>query len=634
MVNEYVKPSQDIINRLAKLKETIEKHRYNYYVLDKIEVSDTVYDSLIHELMDIERKYPELATADSPSVRVGGPALPEFAKVKHEVAQWSFNDAFEPKEMYDFDARVKKFLVQNGIAEPKPSYTCEHKIDGLKIVLTYKEGLLVMAATRGDGIIGEDVTENVKTINSVPLRLKENVSMIVEGEAWIAKKTLERLNVERRKNGEEPFANPRNLAAGSIRQLDPKIAAERHLDSFIYDIATIAYGGSDSAVGERAPLPPRRDEVPSFRSAPLRESRHLSPPATGAADDYKMPRTQYEELELLRGLGFKVNKHFERCDDMDAVIEYWKKWRDKLKSEEYWADGIVVKVNEIEYQGILGYTGKAPRWGIAFKYPGEEVTTILEDITFQVGRMGTITPVAILKPVSVAGSTVSRATLHNEDEIKRLGIRIGDTVVVRKAGDVIPDIVSYVPELRPTDSKPFIWPERIIACGGDGEIERIPGEAAWRCRDRNSYEQNKRKLYYFVSKHCFDIDGMGPKVVDLLLTHGIIANPDDIFTIKRGDIDNLPRFGERSVNNLLESIEKARNVTLPRLIASLSIPQVGEETAIDIARHFSDRSDRGDGKEIVMSMMNAKESDFDIIHGVGPNIAHSIFEWMNVDDNR
>jgi DNA ligase (NAD+) len=578
--------SKEVIERLAKLRETIELHRYNYHVLDKEEISAEALDSLKHELAEIEGEYPELITPDSPSQRVAGKPLPEFSKVRHVVPQWSFNDAFSPEEMHEFDARVKRFMVQEGIANPNPEYTCEHKIDGLKIVLEYKKGRLVRAATRGDGTVGEDVTENVRTIQSVPLTLRQPVDIIVEGEAWMAKSTLERLNKERAAKGQPLFANPRNLAAGSIRQLDPRVAAERKLDSYIYDIAQYE--------GER---------VEGLEG---------------------IPTTQHRELELLRDLGFKVNKHFRHVKDIEGVIEYWKEWQTKMPREDYWADGVVVKVDDVLHQKLIGYTGKAPRWGIAFKFPSEEVTTVLEDIHFQVGRTGVVTPVAILRPVSIGGSTVSRATLHNEDEIKRLDLRIGDTIILKKAGDVIPDIVKVLPELRPKNSKPFRWPTHVDACGGDGKIERIPGEAAWRCVAKDSFEQQKRKFYYFVSKHCFDIDGVGPKVIDALFEHNMIATYTDIFTLKKGDFLSLPRFAELSAQNSIDSIEKARKVTLPRFIASLSIPQVGEETAYDLAKHFKSIDD----------MIDASKEEYESIYGVGPKVAESLYGWFGEPDNR
>ncbi len=555
--------------RIDYLKKTIEHHRRLYHVEDMQEISEAALDSLKHELVTLENQYPDLVTPDSPSQRVGGAALPEFQKVPHKVAQWSFNDAFTPEDMQDFDTRIKK-IIKN-----QPTYTCEHKIDGLKIVLEYEKGILKTAATRGDGKIGEDVTHNVRTIESIPLTLTKPVNIIVEGEIWMAKKTLERLNKERIKNGEEPFANPRNVAAGSIRQLDPKIAASRKLDSYIYDIAQI--------------------------------------------DDH--PDTQMGELELLSILGFKVNKNYKHCKNIDEVIAYWKEWQKKMPKQDYLADGVVVKVNEVSYQEMLGYTGKAPRFGIAFKFAAEQVTTILEDIVLQVGRTGVVTPVAHLRPVSVAGSTVSRATLHNEDEINRLDVRIGDTVILQKAGDVIPDSVSVVKEMRKEKEKAFTFPTHVEGCGGDGRIERIPGQAAYRCVILDSEELQKKKFYHFVSKKCFNIDGLGPRIIDVLMENGLITHFDDIFTLKKGDLLTLPRFAEKSVDNLLESIEKGRTVTMARLIAALSIPQVGEETAIDIAKHIKDPK-------------TATFEELQKIYGVGDVVARSVVDWFSKKENQ
>lgn len=394
----------------------------------------------------------------------------------------------------------------------------------------------------------------------------------------MAKSQLKKLNAERKKRGEEPFANPRNLAAGSIRQLDPKIVAERKLSTFIYDIAKY----SDT------------------------------------------PPTQNEELAMLSELGFKVNSHNKHCSDIREVISYWKEWQKRMPQEDYLADGIVVKIDEREYQEALGYTGKAPRWGIAFKFPAEQVTTVVEDIVLQVGRTGVLTPVAHLKPVSVAGSTVSRATLHNEDEINRLDVRVGDTVVLQKAGDVIPDIVSVVKELRTGKEKTFVWPKRVAACGGDGRIERIPGQAAWRCVSSDSFAQKKRRFYHFVSKKCFDMDGLGPKILDVLLEKGLVDSFDDIFVLKRGDLLALPRFAEKSVDNLLASIEKARNVTLARFVASLSVPQVGEETANDLANHFG----------TLEKIMGATFEELEAIDGVGPVVAKSLTDWFGDTNNK
>lgn len=574
------KPTPAVIERIQKLRASIEKHRYEYHVLDQETISPEALDSLKRELVELEAQYPELVTPDSPSQRVAGKPLDAFKKVPHRVPQWSFNDAFTPEDIADFDARVRKGLP----AGARPSYVCELKIDGLKVVLTYEKGLLVMAATRGDGKVGEDVTENVKTIESVPLRLTRPVDCIVEGEVWLAASELERINEARRAADEQPFANPRNAAAGSIRQLDPRLARERRLDSFIYDI---------SYLNEAAPA------------------------------------TQHAELTLLKELGFKVNTHWKHIegDTADNVIKgivaFWNTWQKKAKKQDYWVDGVVVKVNERAYQDALGYTGKAPRFGIAFKFPAEQVTTIVEDIILQIGRTGVVTPVALLKPVQVAGTTVSRATLHNEDEINRLDVHIGDTVILQKAGDVIPDIVRVLPEMRTGVEKPYRFPTHVPECGGDGRIERVPGQAAWRCVVTDSYAQLSRRLYYFISKKAFDIEDMGPKNIDALLEAGLIANAPDIFKLTKEDLLTLPRFAEKSAENLYRAIQKARTVTLPRLIISLSIPHVGEETAHDLAAHF----------KTINALRAASLEEITAVYGVGEVVARSLYEWLRDAEN-
>ncbi|HLP43884.1 MAG TPA: NAD-dependent DNA ligase LigA [Candidatus Nanoarchaeia archaeon] len=576
---DRARPSKEIIERLNKLKETVEHHRYNYHVLDKEEISIEALDSLKDELKKIEEQYPELLTPDSPSQRVAGEALPQFKKIQHKIAQWSFNDAFTEEDMRAFDERVKKNLKAALGKDISPEYTCELKIDGLKIVLEYQNGVLVSAATRGDGRVGEDVTANVKTIDSVPLTLTEKVDAIVEGEVWLPKKQLERINAEREKTGEPLFANPRNAAAGSIRQLDPRIAASRRLDTFIYDLSSYSK---------------------------------------------TLPDTQLEELHLLSRLGFKVNKNLTLCRNISDVVSFWKDWEKKNKSQDYQLDGVVVKVNNREYQEILGYTGKAPRFAIAFKFAAEQVTTVVEDIRLQIGRTGVLTPVAHLKPVLVAGSVVSRATLHNEDEIKRLDVRVGDTVIIQKAGDVIPDIVKVLVEMRTGKEKVYEFPTRVPECGGDGSIERIPGQVAYRCVNKNSAAQHKRKLYHFVSKHAFDIEHLGPRNIDMLIENSLISDAADIFALERGDLLSLPRFAEKSVDNLLDSIERARKVSLARFIISLSIPQVGEETAEDIAKHF----------RTIDAIRNASKEDLEALEGVGPIVAESISTWFADKDNK
>jgi DNA ligase (NAD+) len=571
--------SKDIRERVEKLRETIDHHSYLYHTLDEPEISDEAYDALLRELEAIESAYPELVTHNSPTQRVGSVPLSKFEKVVHDVPQWSFDDAFSENDFRAFDERVKKNLKLKLKESAEPTYIVELKIDGLKVVLTYEKGLLVLAATRGDGRVGENVTQNVRTIRSIPLRLRRPVSITVEGEVFMRKSIFEEENSRRKAAGLELFANPRNIAAGSLRQLDPSVTASRRLDSFIYDVASF--------------------------------------------EDGELPKTQEEELRLLSELGFKVNGQWQVFSDAEDAIEHWRKWNQKKESEDYLLDGLVVKVNERIYQEALGYTAKSPRFGIAFKFQAEQVTTVVEEITLQIGRTGVLTPVAVLRPVLVAGSTVSRATLHNEDEIERLDIRVGDTVIIQKAGDVIPDVVRVVKEMRTGKEKKFKFPTHFPLCGGDGRIERVPGQAAWRCVETDSFEQQRRKLHYFASKRVFDIKGLGPKIIDRLLEANIISNFDDIFSIKKGDLEVLAGFKERSVKNLVDSIEQAKDVTLARFIASLSIPQVGEETARDMAKHFGSAHD----------FQKATYDELLKIEGVGGTIAHSVVGWFKKEEN-
>ncbi len=575
-------PKNKIIaaSRLAVLRKAIEHHRYLYHVLDRSDISPEALDSLKRELVEIEDTYPDLVTPDSPSQRVAGEPLKGFKKVPHKIAQWSFNDAFTEEDMREFDARVKRFLKDAYGHAVTPTYTSELKIDGLKLVLTYEKGALKIGATRGDGKIGEDVTMNARTIESVPLVLTEKVSVIVEGEVFMTKSELERQNKERIKKGEEPFANPRNIAAGSMRQLNPRIAAERHLDVFVYDIGVIS----------------------SY-----------------------FPETQIAELELLKQLGFKVNPHFKLCKNIDEVVAFWNAWKKKAPKEDYWVDGVVVKVNEKKYQDAIGYTGKAPRFGVAFKFPAEQVTTVLLDIVLQVGRTGVVTPVAHLRPVSVAGSVVSRATLHNEDEINRLDVRIGDTIILQKAGDVIPAIVAVVKEMRTGKEKKFVFPKFIEDSDGTtSPIERMEGAAAYRCVNKNLFAQKRRKFYYFVSKKGFDIDGCGPKVIDALIDAELIGNFDDLFTLTVGDVLALPRFAEKSAENLIESINKARKITLGKFLTALSIEHVGEETAHNLAKHFGSITKL---RAVLISQRAALCESLGI-YGVGEVVAQSLADWF------
>ncbi len=469
-------------------------------------------------------------------------------------------------------------MYKAGLTE-SVEYCCELKIDGLKTVLTYTGGKLIRGATRGDGSVGEDVTHNIQTIQSIPLSLPRSIDITVVGEIWIGKRDLGEINKARTKAGEAVFANTRNLAAGSIRQLDPKMAKARKLNSFVYDIDQASSG---------------------------------------------VPDTQSDELLLLQKMGFQINPHVGVFSTLEDVQIYYESWIQKRHTVDYELDGIVIKINSRKIQETLGYTAKSPRWGVAYKFPAEQVTTTVLDIVLQVGRTGVLTPVAHLRPVVVAGSTVSRATLHNEDEIRRLDVRIGDTVILQKAGDVIPDIVSVVKELRTGAEKEFVFPTHVPQCGGDGRIERIPGQAAYRCVNKNSFEQQKRKFYHFVSKKAFDIVDMGPKVVDVLLENNLISEYVDIFTLKKGDLLELPRFAEKSVDNLLFSIQKSSHTTLPRFIIALSIPQVGEETAHDFAKHF----------KTFDSFRSATFSELEGIVGVGPIVAQSVVDFFGTKENK
>ena len=568
----------DIRVRVEKLREAINRYRYLYHVEDREEIPAEALDALKHELTQLEEQYPELVTPDSPTQRVMGMPLPEFKKVTHTVAQWSFNDVFSEEELHAFDERIQKGVRERFGARAQATYTCELKIDGLKIVLTYEKGKLVTAATRGDGRVGEDVTQNIRTIESVPLLLTEPVDVVAEGEVWMGKRALAALNNARAAKGEMVFANPRNAAAGSIRQLDSKIAASRKLDTFIYDLA-----GSSIAI----------------------------------------PETQMEELVFLKKLGFKVNREAIHAKTIDQVVMFWKKWQTGKEKEDFLIDGIVVKVNEQNFQEALGYTGKAPRFAIAFKFPAEQVTTIVEDIALQIGRTGILTPVAHLEPVSVGGVVVSRATLHNEDQIKRLDVRVGDTVVIQRAGDVIPEVVQVVPELRPRGAKPYEFPKKVPECGGDGSIERVKGMSAWRCVATDSAEQQRRRFAHFVGKHAFDIEGMGEKTVSLLLKEGLIGTYADIFTLTEGDLEGLEGFAELSSKNLIDAINAKRKIPLDRFLIGLSIPQVGEETARDLAAYF----------QTVEKIRHAGIEELEGISGVGDIVARSVFEWFRDKDN-
>jgi DNA ligase (NAD+) len=498
--------------------------------------------------------------------------LEQFSKVTHERRQWSFDNVFTIEELHAWDKKVRRFLGYD-VHQPL-EYMVEHKIDGLKIVLTYEQGVLVRGATRGDGMVGEDITHNIKTIRAIPHNLTKPVDCLVVGEAWLGHDAFDAINKEKEMRGEPLFANPRNAAAGSLRQLDSSIAASRSLGAFIYDIEYVR--------------------------------------------GVTTPQTQEDELQLLRSLGFPVNEHAVRATSSDDVGHIYTTWCNKRHTLPYEIDGLVLKVNRVDIQEKLGYTAKAPRFGVAFKFPAEQVTTVVEDIVLQIGRTGVLTPVAHLHPVLVAGSTVSRATLHNEDEISRLDVRIGDTVIIQKAGDVIPDIVRVLHELRTGKEKKYVWPKKVAACGGDGSIERIPGQAAWRCVDKHSLEQKKRVWEHFVSRKALNVDGVGEKVTAQLIDAGLIDTFDDLFTLTEGDFLALEGFAQKSASQAVAAIRTAAATTLPRLLFGLSIEHVGEEVGRVLAEHYGS----------IHALRKATEESLTAIDGIGPVVAHSVVTWF------
>lgn len=566
---------QDYRARAEKLRDLVRYHAHRYHTLDQPEISDEAYDALVRELALIEERHPELRL-NSPTQDVGSEVREEFIKVRHRVPQWSLDNVFLPEELEAWGERVRKLARQAGIEEI--TYVAEHKIDGLKIIVEYQKGKLVRAATRGDGEVGEDVTHNVRTIQDVPHTLSEECDCIAVGEAWLPKSELKRINEERAHNDEPLFANPRNAAAGTLRQLDARITARRGLRTYFYSIDL--FEGREDVFG------------------------------------------QAEELEKLAALGFSTNPHWRACKELSDIKDFYEAWRDRRHEEEYDMDGVVVMVNEARAKKALGYTAKAPRYGVAWKFPAEQVTTVVEDIVLQVGRTGVLTPVAHLKPVRVSGSVVSRATLHNEDEITRLDVRIGDTVVIQKAGDVIPDIVRTLSELRTGSEKVFRWPQKVAGCGGDGSIERVPGTSAWRCVVRESSELFKRQLRHFASRGALDIEGLGKETVALLVDEGLVSTFDDLFTLEEGDIRGLEGFAELSAKNLVESIRRAKSTTLSRLLFGISIDHVGEETARDLSHHFG----------TIAKLRKASIEELSSINGVGGVVANSVHAWFRAKE--
>src|SRR4030042_4073918 len=565
--------------RIEKLRKLINHHRYLYHVLDRQEISDAALDSLKKELFDLEQKYPELITLDSPTQRIGGKPLEKFKKIRHFRPMFSFNDAFSEKDMEDWQERISKLLTEK--EKKEIDFFCELKIDGLAIELIYEKGILKTGSTRGDGILGEDIAQNLKTIEAIPLRLKDRDSprtvpeeIIVRGEVFISKKEFEKLNKERQKKKLVLYANPRNIAAGSIRQLDPKITAKRRLDSFAYDLVT------------------------DFRQ-----------------------KTHEEKHQILKSIGFKINPHNKYCKNLTEVFRFHKFWQEKRTELPYEIDGIVVIVNSNKNFEKLGVVGKAPRGAIALKFAPNQATTKVEDIKVQIGRTGALTPVAHLKPVLVGGVTISRATLHNEDEIKKLGVKIGDTVIVGRAGDVIPDIIKVLPELRTGREKKFQMPKKCPICGT--RTIKPKGEDIIRCTNPKCFAQQKKYFYHFISKGTFNIVGLGPKIVDRLIEKGLVTDPADLFRLDEGDLIPLERFAEKSAENLIEAIQSQKKITLPRFIYALGIRNIGEETAVDLAKYFGS----------LVKLKKATIEKLENIMDVGPVVAKSIFDWFHQKKN-
>lgn len=556
--------------RIEKLKEEINHQRYLYHVLDKQDMSDGALDSLKHELFNLEQLYPDLITSDSPTQRVGGAVLAGFNKFKHAKPILSIEDAFSIQEIKDWQERLTKILTT-----PLKGYYAELKMDGLSMVLTYEKGVFVRGVTRGNGTEGEDVTSNLRTINSIPLRLNGQAKdwpdrLDVRGEVVITLAELQRINDLQIKKGLNIFANPRNLAAGSIRQLDPQVAASRKMEFYAFEIIT------------------------------------------------DLGQVTHEEVHAkLKQLGFKTNPHCRPVVDLKEIEKYINQWTEARKKLPYQTDGAVIVVNDIIQQKILGSVGKADRWMIAFKFPAEQATTIVEDITVQIGRTGVVTPVAILKPVQLAGTTVARATLHNEDEIRRLDIRIGDTVIVQKAGDIIPDVVQVLPKLRTGREKKYYLPKTCPACGSD--IINKDGEVAFYCSNKNCFAVNREKIYHFVSRQAFNIDGLGPKIIDSLFDNGLLNEAADLFYLKIEDLLPLERFADKSAQNLISAINNAKKISLGRFIYSLGIRHVGIETAEAVAASF------GTLDKILICQLE----DFTKVEGVGQVVAESLVDFFS-----
>jgi len=569
--------SHDIELQLSTLREQLAYHGHRYYVEDNPEIPDAEYDRMMQQLLALEAEHPELVTVDSPSQRVGGKPLGGFTQVTHELPMLSLDNAFNDEELQAFEKRMTDRLI----APASLSYCCEPKLDGLAVSLMYENGILVQAATRGDGTTGENITANVRTIRSIPLKLQGEgwpVRLEVRGEVFLPKKGFDELNARALKKGEKTFANPRNAAAGSLRQLDSKITATRPLSFYAYSVGIV-------------------------------EGLELAP-------------SQYGRLVQLKSWGVPMCPEIRLLDSLDKVIGYYQKIGEKRQSLPYEIDGVVIKIDDVALQDQLGFVARAPRWAIAYKFPAQEEMTRLNNVEFQVGRTGAITPVAKLEPIFVGGVTVSNATLHNADEVARLGVMVGDTVIIRRAGDVIPQIVSVIESRRPADAEPIVFPTECPVCAS--KIERVEGEAVARCSGGLFCQaQRKEALKHFVSRKALDVDGCGEKVIEQLVDREMVTTPADLFKLSAGVVTVLERMGPKSAQNLVDSLEKSKQTTLARFLYSLGIREVGEATAANLANHF----------ETLDAISQATKEQLIEVSDVGAIVAEHLFNFFREEHN-
>ncbi|EGC73270.1 DNA ligase (NAD+) [Haemophilus parainfluenzae ATCC 33392] len=575
------KPLENIMSlqqQIDTLRHDLRRYEYEYHVLDNPTIPDAEYDRLFHQLKALEAAHPELITADSPTQRVGAKPLSGFAQIRHEIPMLSLDNAFSDEEFYAFVKRIEDRLIR--LPEPL-TFCCEPKLDGLAVSILYVNGILTQAATRGDGATGEDITANIRTIRNIPLQLLMDnppARLEVRGEVFMPHAGFERLNQQALEKGEKTFANPRNAAAGSLRQLDPKITSKRPLVLNAYGI--------------------------------------------GIAEGVDLPNTHYDRLQWLKSIGIPVNPEIRLCNGTDEVLDFYRDIQNKRSALGYDIDGTVLKINDIALQEKLGFISKAPRWAIAYKFPAQEELTRLNDVEFQVGRTGAITPVAKLEPVFVAGVTVSNATLHNGDEIERLDIAIGDTVVIRRAGDVIPQIIGVLHDRRPADARPIVFPKTCPVC--DSAIVRIEGEAVARCTGGLfCAAQRKEALKHFVSRKAMDIDGVGGKLIEQLVDRELVHTPADLFKLDLTTLTRLERMGAKSAENALASLEKAKNTTLARFIFALGIREVGEATALNLANHF----------KTLEALQNADLEALQQVPDVGEVVANRILAFWHEPHN-